>query len=374
MLFSNIIGQKKVKDQLISLVKDKRLSHAIMLRGKEGVGSLPLSIAFAQYILCENKQNNDACGECAACKKVQKLIHPDLHFIFPVIKDGSKPSISDYYIEDWRQLIKENQYFTLNDWEYRLSEGKKKSAIYVDESSEIIKKLNFKAFESDYKVMIIWLPEKMNQQTANKLLKTLEEPAEKTVLILVAENTDFMLSTILSRVQQIKIPTIDKADIKSYLSQKYSLSDDLLNFAINYGKGSLPQTINSIETSENQHQYFLWFTQLMRFNYANKMLDTINLTDEILSQDKSQLQNFLKYAIRYIRDNFMLNQEQDKMVFLIEEEQEFANKFSKFITSNNIEKIYNTFNNTLININKNANVKIQMQILSIELVRAFSMV
>jgi DNA polymerase-3 subunit delta' len=222
--------------------------------------------------------------------------------------------------------------------------------------------------------MIIWLPEKMNQQTANKLLKTLEEPAEKTVLILVAENTDFMLSTILSRVQQIKIPTIDKADIKSYLSQKYSLSDDLLNFAINYGKGSLPQTINSIETSENQHQYFLWFTQLMRFNYANKMLDTINLTDEILSQDKSQLQNFLKYAIRYIRDNFMLNQEQDKMVFLIEEEQEFANKFSKFITSNNIEKIYNTFNNTLININKNANVKIQMQILSIELVRAFSMI
>ena len=374
MLFSNIIGQKEIKKRLLSLVKDKRLSHAIMLKGKEGVGSLPLSIAFAQYILCENKKDNDACGECAACKKVQKLIHPDLHFIFPVIKDSSKPSISDYYIDDWRKQIQEDLYFTLADWEYRLSEGKKKSAIYVDESSEIIKKLNFKAFESDYKVMIIWLPEKMNQQTANKLLKTLEEPAEKTVLILVAENTDFILPTILSRVQQINVPAIEKADIKSYLSQNYSLSEDLLDFAINYGKGSLPETIKSIETSENQHQYFLWFTQLMRFNYANKMLDVINLTDEILSKDKSQLQNFLSYSIRYIRDNFMLNQQQNNLVFLIEEEQKFADKFSNFITPNNIEKIYNAFNNALININRNANVKIQMQILSIELVRAFSMI
>jgi len=373
MLFSNIIGQKEIKKRLLSLVRDKRLSHAIMLKGKEGVGSLPLSIAFAQYILCENKKDNDACGECAACKKVQKLIHPDLHFIFPVIKDSSKPSISDYYIEDWRNQLQEDRYFTLADWEYRLSEGKKKSAIYVDESSEIIKKLNFKAFESDYKVMIIWLPEKMNQQTANKLLKTLEEPAEKTVLILVAENTDFILPTILSRVQQINVPAIKKEDIKSYLSQNYSLSEDLLDFAINYGKGSLPETIKSIETSKNQHQYFLWFTQLMRFNYANKMLDVINLTDEILSKDKSQLQNFLSYSIRYIRDNFMLNQQQDNLVFLIEEEQEFADKFSNFITENNIEKIYTTFNNALININRNANVKIQMQILSIELVRAFSM-
>jgi len=374
MLFSNIIGQKEIKKRLLSLVKDKRLSHAIMLKGKEGVGSLPLSIAFAQYILCENKKDNDACGECAACKKVQKLIHPDLHFIFPVIKDSSKPSISDYYIDDWRKQIQEDLYFTLADWEYRLSEGKKKSAIYVDESSEIIKKLNFKAFESDYKVMIIWLPEKMNQQTANKLLKTLEEPAEKTVLILVAENTDFILPTILSRVQQINVPAVEKADIKSYLSQNYSLSEDLLDFAINYGKGSLPETIKSIETSENQHQYFLWFTQLMRFNYANKMLDVINLTDEILSKDKSQLQNFLSYSIRYIRDNFMLNQQQNNLVFLIEEEQKFADKFSNFITPNNIEKIYNAFNNALININRNANVKIQMQILSIELVRAFSMI
>lgn len=374
MLFSEVLGQEKIKEQLISMVQDNRLSHALLFHGKEGVGKKALALSFAQYIVCENKKENNACGECSACKKAQKLIHPDIHFVFPVIKDGSKKAISDTYISEWREGLLNNPYFTYSQWNSAIGDGKKASSIYVDESSEMIKKLNFKAFESDYKVMLIWLPEKMNTQTANKLLKTLEEPAEKTVLILVAENLDFMLSTILSRVQQIKIPPISDKYIKQYLNEHFSTSEDLIQFSTNYGKGNLPRSIEALNQSEENERYHEWFVQFMRLSYGNKMLDLIKLNDEIISHDKNELKNFLLYSIRYLRDNFMLNKEQDNLVFLVQNEKDFAERFSTFINENNIELMYSSINETMENINRNANVKIQMQVLAINMVRAFSMI
>jgi len=374
MLFSEVLGQEKIKEQLISMVQDNRLSHALLFHGKEGVGKKALALSFAQYIVCENKKENNACGECSACKKAQKLIHPDIHFVFPVIKDGSKKAISDTYISEWREGLLNNPYFTYSQWNSAIGDGKKASSIYVDESSEMIKKLNFKAFESDYKVMLIWLPEKMNTQTANKLLKTLEEPAEKTVLILVAENLDFMLSTILSRVQQIKIPPISDKYIKQYLNEHFLTSEDLIQFSTNYGKGNLPRSIEALNQSEENERYHEWFVQFMRLSYGNKMLDLIKLNDEIISHDKNELKNFLLYSIRYLRDNFMLNKEQDNLVFLVQNEKDFAERFSTFINENNIELMYSSINETMENINRNANVKIQMQVLAINMVRAFSMI
>ncbi len=374
MKFSEVLGQKKVKDQLASMVQNNRLSHALLFHGKEGVGKKALSLAFAQYIVCENKQGNDSCGECPACKKANKLVHPDIHYIFPVIKDGSKKAISDTYITEWREELLQSPYFSYQQWNSTIGDGKKASAIYVDESSEIIKKLNFKPFESEYKVMLIWLPEKMNPQTANKLLKTLEEPSDKTVLILIAENIDFMLSTILSRVQQIKIPPIDEQNIKNYLSDNFSSSKDLIQFASNYGKGNLIQSIEALHQTEGNVRYHEWFMQFMRLSYGNKMLDIIKLNDEIISHDKIELKNFLLYSIRYLRDNFLLNKEQDELVFLVQKEQEFAQKFSSFINENNIELMYSSINETIENINRNANVKIQMQVLAVNMVRAFSMI
>ena len=373
MKFADVLGQDTTKQQLIKMVQSNRLSHALLFHGKEGIGKKALALAFAQYIVCENKQNNDACGECSACKKAQKLIHPDIHFVFPVIKDSSKKAISDHYITEWREELLNQPYFSYQHWNSVLGEGKKASAIYVDESSEMIKKLNFKPFESEYKVMLIWLPEKMNPQTANKLLKTLEEPSEKTVLILIAENTDFMLSTILSRVQQIKIAPISDEIIKTYLKEHFTASEDILQFATNYGKGNLIESINALQQSEDNERYFEWFVQFMRLSYGNNMLELLPVIDQIIGHEKNEIKNFLSYSIRYLRDNFMLNKEQHGMVFLVEKEQAFAERFSQFINDANIDLMYRSLNQTIEDINRNANIKIQMQVLAINMVRAFSM-
>jgi DNA polymerase-3 subunit delta' len=212
----------------------------------------------------------------------------------------------------------------------------------------------------------------MNPQTANKLLKTLEEPSPNTVLILLAENLDFMLSTILSRVQQIKIPPIEAGIVKSYLSENFSVSEDVLQFATNYGKGNLVESIKVLHQSEENERYFDWFVQFMRLSYSNKMLELIQLIDEIVAYDKNELQNFLLYAVRYLRDNFLINKEQDDLVFLVEKENEFAQKFSSFINENNIDLMYSSINRTISDINRNANAKIQMQVLAVNMVRAFS--
>lgn len=374
MKFAEILGQDKIKEQLSNMVNHKRLSHALLFHGQEGVGKKSLALAFAQFIICENKQGSDSCGECPACRKAQKLVHPDIHYVFPVIKSTGKIAISDNYIKEWREEILHNPYFSYEYWNSAIGDGKKVSSIYVDESSEIIKKLNFKPFESDYKVIIMWLPEKMNTQTANKLLKTLEEPSDKTVLILVAENLDFMLSTILSRVQQVKIPPIQAEKIKEYLKENFSASEELLQFATNYGKGNLGLSIEGLKQSENNQRYHSWFVDFMRLAYSNKMLDLIKHNDEIISYDKNEIKKFLQYSIQYLRDNFLLNKEQDELVFLVEEEKAFAKKFSDFINENNIELMYQSLNKCIENINRNANVKIEMQVLAINMVRAFSLI
>ena len=374
MKFSEIIGQEQIKQQLSSMVLNQRLSHALLFHGKEGVGKKAMALAFAQFIVCENKQGQESCGECPACKKASKLVHPDIHYVFPVIKDGSKTAVSDTYIKEWREEVLHNPYFSYQQWNSAIGDGKKASSIYVDESAEMIKKLNFKSFDSDYKVMLVWLPEKMNVQTANKLLKTLEEPSPKTVLILIAENLDYMLSTILSRVQQIKIPPIEEKHIKHYLKENFSSSEDLIQFASNYGKGNLLRSIEALNQSEENERYHEWFVQFMRLAYANKMLDLMSHIDQIIAHDKVELKNFLSYTIRYLRDNFLLNKEQGELVYLVEKERAFAQKFSNFINENNINLMYESINETIENINRNANVKIQMQVLAINMVRAFSMI
>ncbi len=374
MKFSEVLGQETIKQQLINLVRHNRLSHALLFHGKEGVGKKALALAFAQYILCENQSETDSCGVCPACKKAAKLVHPDEHFIFPVIKDSSKLAVSDTYLKQWREELLNNLYFTYNQWNAAIGDGKKSAQIYVDESHEIIKKLNFKAFESDYKVMLIWLPEKMNVQTANKLLKTLEEPAEKTVLILIAEKLDFMLSTILSRVQQIKIPPIDSETIKTYLQEHFSADSDQIAFATHFAKGQLNKAVEAMHQSESKQMYHQWFVSYMRLSFTNTMHDLIALNDEIIAHDKNDLLGFLNYAIHYVRDNYMLNLNQKDLVALVENEANFAAKFSNYINENNIDKIYTSFNNAIANIERNANVKIQMQVLAIEMIRAFKMI
>ena len=218
MNFSQIPGQKEIIARLIRSVKEERVSHAQLFSGPEGCGTLALALAYARYISCENRTENDSCGTCKSCVKYEKMIHPDLHFVFPVIKDkkATEP-VSDSYIEEWREFVKKSPYFTINNWLDSIEVGNAQGMIFASEASEIIKKLSLKTFESDFKIMIIWLPEKMHQATANKLLKMIEEPPEKTLFLLVSDEPDKVIPTILSRCQLIKIPHSQNNDIKDYL-------------------------------------------------------------------------------------------------------------------------------------------------------------
>src|SRR5674476_268285 len=219
MQFKDVIGQDSIKQKLIQAVAEDRIPHAQLLVGPQGNGKLALALAFAQYINCPDKHENDSCGVCSSCRKYAKLIHPDLHFTIPVIKTGAidKPTSSDYMTK-WRQYFGENPYPQYEKWMQIIADENKQGAIYVDEARDLIHKLNQKSYEAEYKVSVIWLPESMNLSCANKILKILEEPPEKTIFILVSEAEERLLSTIRSRCQVIRVPKISDKDLQSHLA------------------------------------------------------------------------------------------------------------------------------------------------------------
>src|SRR5512140_624230 len=251
MNFARIPGQEEIKIKLIRSVQEERVSHAQLFAGRAGCGSMALALAYARYISCENRSGEDSCGVCKSCVKYEKLIHPDLHFVFPVIK-GKKASdpVSDNYIEEWREFVKKAPYFTLNNWMDSIEVGNAQGMIFASEASEIIKKLSLKTFESDFKIMIIWLPEKMHQATSNKLLKMIEEPPEKTLFLLVSDEPDKVIPTILSRCQLVKIPKFRNSDIKNFLIRKLSMPDEKAADLSEVSNGNITR---AIELCENEN-------------------------------------------------------------------------------------------------------------------------
>ena len=236
-MFKEIIGQKEIKDKLLRLVRDDRTPHALMLFGPEGTGKLALALAMAQYVACTNRQQEDACGTCPSCIKFGKLVHPDLHFVIPVMKTGNMQSapISDDYAETWRAAFLADHYLTEGQWYEALGAENKQGMINVRESETIMRKLSFKPYESDYRMVVIWLPEKMNQPAANKLLKLIEEPPEKTLILMATEQTDRILPTILSRTQLIHVPPVSATDLRDGIMklevQDPQLVDDVVKRA-----------------------------------------------------------------------------------------------------------------------------------------------
>ena len=224
MQFKDIVGQEALKTKLIQTVKEGRISHAQLFLGNAGYGSLPMAIAYAQYVSCENRNDTDSCGNCPSCHKYQKLIHPDLHFVFPVnstksITSDKKP-VSDHFINEWRSIISSDLYFTEQDWYETIGIENKQGIISANEADRIISKLSLKPYEAKYKIMIIWLPERLNIASANRLLKLIEEPPANTLFLLVSENAGQILRTIYSRAQQIKLSPIEDKPILDTLISK----------------------------------------------------------------------------------------------------------------------------------------------------------
>ncbi|MBR5194106.1 MAG: DNA polymerase III subunit delta [Bacteroidaceae bacterium] len=358
MFFRDIIGQEDIKRQLIKNVQENKIAHAQLFCGGEGVGKLPLAIAYARYISCLNPSEKDACGKCANCVKFNNLAHPDLHFIFPVVKKkSSKDIVSDDYIAEWRELMARTPYFNLPTWLEEMGAENQQAQIYVKESNEIIRKLSLKSSQGGYKIIIIWLPEKMNQECSNKLLKLLEEPAEQTVFHLVSEEPDMLLTTIQSRTQRINIKGIDEKDLKEALINIHGLQEqDAINIA-HQSEGNFLKAIESISLNEENKLFFDLFVALMRLSYQRKIKEMKAWSEKVATMGREKQKHFLSYCQRMIRENFIYNFHNRSITYLGNEEEAFSTRFSPFINERNVMEIMNELNEAQRHIEQNVNAK-----------------
>ena len=369
MLFSDIIGQHDTKKQLIHTVTEQRIPHAQLLRGPEGVGKLALAIAYAQYICCENRSTGDSCGTCPSCVKFRKLAHPDLHFVFPTIKPAGKSSVvCDDFIAEFRHKILETPYFSINEWYAEISGDAKQGLIYSNESEEILRKLSLKTYESEYKIMIIWLPEKMHVTCANKLLKILEEPPEKTVFLLVSNSPDEIINTILSRTQHVFIPKLSDNEIIKALMRNVELDiiESDAQYAAKIANGSYLGAISVLSEGDENKQNFERFVMIMRLAWqvGNKKdhasLKTLRKWSDDMaasSMGRERQKNFLVYAQRMTRENFIRNIMQPELNYFTMAENQFSQRFSPFINERNVEDLMAEFALAERHIEQNVNAK-----------------
>lgn len=372
MRFSEIPGQKEVIDRLVSQVRNERVSHAQMFSGPEGCGSLALALAYAQFISCENKLPGDSCGACKSCVKYEKLIHPDLHFVFPVIRDKkiSEP-VSDNYIEPWREFLRHSPYFSVNKWLDTIEAGNAQGLIFASEASEIIKKLSLKTFESDYKIMVIWLPEKMHLATANKLLKMIEEPPEKTLFLLVSDDPDKVIPTILSRCQLVKIPSFSNASVTSYLKERFNVDAEKAMDISRVANGNLVRAIELCENEDSSVINLERFKNLMRFAWKRDIISIIGWSEELAAIGREPQKNFISFCLRLVRENLMLTLDQmrNNLVFLTGDEAAFSKNFHPFINSGNVYPFTDELNLAYSHIEANGNARIIFLDLALKLTR-----
>ena len=357
MFFKDIVGQQEIKSHLIRMVEDERVSHAQLFSGLEGVGSLPMALAFSQYLNCLNPTKEDSCGECSSCVKAAKLIHPDIHFVFPVIKEGNSTPLSDNFIANWRSQILKAPYFSLDQWLSQITDTKKTGMIYAEESSAIFRKLSMKNFEGRYKIMIIWLPERMNETGANKLLKLLEEPPQSTVFILVSENPALLLPTILSRTQQLHFPAIKTEDVAACLSEKYHIPNDQVSVAARLARGNFAQALINLNMLEEKSAYFELFADMMRSVYSRKIFELIRWVDEVAPLSRDKQKGYLDYSINMLRESYIFNFQHADLNFLNPHENDFVQKFSRFINLENVAPMVKELELAHAHIEQNGNAR-----------------
>ena len=362
MRFADIIGQESLKRHLAESVDKGRISHAQLFSGAAGVGTLPLAIAYAQYLNCQNRHNGDSCGECPSCRQIAEAAHPDLHFVFPVNKQGKKSGevvLSGEFMPLWREILTESKgYFTPQQWYDRLDLGKTlKGLITAREADEIIRRLQFKSFQSEYKIMIIWQPEAMNDEAANKILKILEEPWEKTVFILVTERPDLLLPTIISRVQEVAVPKLGIEDLMPLAGE----GDELRrrNLARLAGGDIIEmRALAGGEEDAVKAESFELFCSLMRLSYNDKHLELIEWAEEVAALSREQQRAMLRHAARLLRESYMLHAGLGSISYLWGPEADFCNKFAPFIGNQNVEFILDQIELAMRQVSQNGNAKI----------------
>ena len=363
-MFEQVIGQREVQERLMQMVNEIRLPHAIMLCGPQGAGKLALAIGLAQRLLATKMENSmfSDTPEYVESPMLKKLEHPDLHFTYPTIKLPSmgadhKP-VSDDFAREWHELIMASHYFTMNEWLEQMGGENQQAIITAGESDELVRKLSLKSSQGGYKVSIIWLPERMNIECANKILKLLEEPPSQTVFIMVCQEPDKLIETIRSRVQRIDVKKITDNDVKQALMEKRGLSEDAAQRVSRMANGNWLKA-QELLSADTENELFLdMFQSLMRLAYQRKVKDLKTWSEQTGTMGREKQKRFLEYFLRLIRENFMYNFQNEELCYMTQREEDFAHNFARFINEANILEISDLANLAIRDIGQNANAKI----------------
>lgn len=365
MLFQSVIGQHELRQKLIDSARNNTVSHAQLFLGALGHGGLPLALAFSQYLNCENPGDDDSCGRCPSCVKAQKFIHPDIHYSFPFPKVDKKERC-DEFITDWREALNENPYLDLHAWMSRFEAENKQPNITIKECHDIIHKLSLKAFESPYKIVILWLPEYLGKE-GNSLLKIIEEPPDKTVFILVAENSDSVLPTILSRTQIVKIPHIEHSVLAGVLHERFEVPDEDSFRLATISNGDYVEASRQIQHAfgELSELFVQWFSLCLP-GQKTRSLEIYNWIEKFATIGRENQKSFLKYALHFIREALFMQSTGKKSPVLTQNENELAAHLNQLSDYNSLQQLYEIINEAHFHAERNAHPKMLMMNLSLK--------
>jgi DNA polymerase-3 subunit delta' len=353
-MFEQVIGQQDIQQRLMQLFSEERLPHALMLCGPQGCGKKALAIGFAKVLLTANGQKPSVM--------VDKLEHPDLHFTYPTIKLPSMGSdhkpVSDDFAKEWHDMVMGGFYFTMTDWLEQMGGENQQAIITAGESDELVRKLSLKSSQGGYKVSIIWLPERMNVECANKILKLLEEPPSQTLFIMVCQEPDKLLETIRSRVQRIDVKKIADEDIKKALIEKRGLAEGMAQRVTRMANGNWLKALEMLSADSENELFLDMFQSLMRLAYMRKVKDLKAWSEQMGMMGREKQKRFLEYFLRLLRENFMYNFQNAELCYMTQREEEFARNFARFINEANILPISDMANLAIRDISQNANAKI----------------
>ena len=354
MTFNEVIGQKEAQERLVQMAKEGHLPHALMLCGPQGSGKMALATAFACYLL-DN-------GTPSAKAMLEKLEHPDLHFTYPTIKLPSMGSdhkpVSDDFAKEWHELIMQGPYFTMDEWMQAMGGENQQAIITAGESDELVRKLSLKSSQGGYKVSVIWLPERMNIECANKLLKLIEEPPQQTVFIMVCEEPDKLIETIRSRVQVVDIRKTSNEDIQQALIERRGIDEEAARRISRLANGNWLKALEELQVGSENELFLDMYIMLMRLAYQRKIKEMQKWSEQMAGMGREKQKRWLTYFLRMTRENFMYNFRNEELTYMTQKEEDFARNFARFVNENNILPISDMTNLAIRDIGQNANAKI----------------
>lgn len=373
MFFRDVVGLEALKKQLISRVASQRISHTQLFLGQEGGGGLPLALAFSRYLHCRQRGAEDACGTCPSCLKFNKLAHPDMHFFYPVAPNRPKQKdvSSKTFVAEWREMLLQSAYFPYADWISHLGIENKQAIIHAEDCHEIIRILGLKSFESPYKIVLVWMVEKLYHAAAPKLLKILEEPPDNTLFLLISENREQVLNTILSRAQILKIPPPAEEDIEKALQAQHPLTAQDARQISQLVSGNYAEAVKLAKDAGKARADFELFRQWMRLCFKNNWQQMLGWVEDFSKNNRERQKSFLQFGIRIMRLSMLRNYHADPLIRLLGEERQFIEGFSPFANHHNLPSLVKELQEALFHVERNANPKILFADLSFRLSALF---